>query len=166
MKDGTRTKLLLTSESDSWPAAPYNLQSTCIAAYWRQLTTCGHPLPALTHSLTPSAVCWHTTASDCKGVRCPPIFSLSNLINAGWLVRKCVDIIYIHPLITGTNRKAFCCMLALRWRTITASDHQLLILLKSNNWCLNVTYLWIGNNGFSAGHVTLFGVGWPFEYWW
>ena len=28
----------------------------------------------------------------CKGVRCPPIFSLSNLINVGWLVRKCVDI--------------------------------------------------------------------------
>jgi len=28
----------------------------------------------------------------CKGVRCPPIFSLSNLINAGWLVRKCVNI--------------------------------------------------------------------------
>jgi len=35
----------------------------------------------------------------CKGVRCPPIFSLSNLINAGWLVRKCVDIyIYIYIL--------------------------------------------------------------------
>jgi len=52
---------------------------------------------------------------SCKGVRCPPIFSLSNLINVGWLVRKCVDIyIYIHPLIAGTNRKAFCCMLALR----------------------------------------------------
>jgi len=69
----------------------------------------------------------------CKGVRCPPIFSLYNLINAGWLVRKCVDIYtYIHPLIAGTNRKAFCCMLALRWRTVTASDHQLLILLKSN----------------------------------
>ena len=31
----------------------------------------------------------------CKGVRCPPIFSLSNLINVGWLVRKCVDI-YIY----------------------------------------------------------------------
>ena len=28
----------------------------------------------------------------CKGVRCPPIFSLSNFINVGWLVRKCVDI--------------------------------------------------------------------------
>ena len=42
----------------------------------------------------------------CKGVRCPPIFSLSNLINAGWLVRKCVNI-YIHPLIAGTNRKAY-----------------------------------------------------------
>jgi len=42
----------------------------------------------------------------CKGVRCPPIFSLSNLINVGWLVRKCVDI-YIHPLIAGTNRKAY-----------------------------------------------------------
>ena len=65
---------------------------------------------------------WASTSGGfriCKGVRCPPIFSLSNLINAGWLVRKCVDIyiyiyIYIHPLITGTNRKAFCCMLALR----------------------------------------------------
>ena len=33
----------------------------------------------------------------CKGVRCPPIFSLSNLINVGWLVRKCVDI-YIYIL--------------------------------------------------------------------
>jgi len=50
---------------------------------------------------------------SCKGVRCPPIFSLSNLINVGWQVRKCVDI-YIHPLIAGTNRKTFCCMLALR----------------------------------------------------
>ena len=30
--------------------------------------------------------------ANCKGVRCPPIFSLSNLINAGWLVRKCVNI--------------------------------------------------------------------------
>ena len=28
----------------------------------------------------------------CKGVRCPPIFSLSNLINVDWLVRKCVNI--------------------------------------------------------------------------
>ena len=35
-----------------------------------------------------------------------PIFSLSNLINAGWLVKKCVNI-YIHPLIAGTNRKAY-----------------------------------------------------------
>ena len=33
----------------------------------------------------------------CKGVRCPPIFLLSNLINAGWLVRKCVNI-YIYIL--------------------------------------------------------------------
>ena len=99
----------------------------------------------------------------CKGVRCPPIFLLSNLINVGWLVRKCVDI-YIHPLIAGTNRKAFCCMLALRWRTVTASDHQLLILLRSNNWCLNVYILMNWNNRFSAGHVTLFGICWPFEY--
>ena len=53
------------------------------------------------------------TEGQCKGIRCPPIFSLSNLINVGWLVRKCVDI-YIHPLTAGTNRKAFCCMLALR----------------------------------------------------
>ena len=66
----------------------------------------------------------------CKGVRCPPIFSLYNLFNVGWLVRKCVDI-YISPLIAGTNRKAFCCMLALRWRTVAASDRQLLILLRS-----------------------------------
>ena len=43
----------------------------------------------------------------CKGVRCPPIFSLSNLINVGWLVRKCVDTVYIHPLIAGINRKAY-----------------------------------------------------------
>jgi len=28
----------------------------------------------------------------CKGVRCPPIFSLSNLINAGWLVTMCINI--------------------------------------------------------------------------
>jgi len=27
----------------------------------------------------------HSRQSDCKGVRCPPIFSLSNLINVGWL---------------------------------------------------------------------------------
>jgi len=26
-----------------------------------------------------------THISGCKGVRCPPIFSLSNLINVGWL---------------------------------------------------------------------------------
>ena len=83
---------------------------------------------------------------DCKGVRCPPIFSLSNLVNAGWLVRKCVNI-YIHPLIAGTNRKAFCCMLALRWRTVTASDHPLLILLWSNNWCLNIYILMNCHNG-------------------
>jgi len=82
----------------------------------------------------------------CKGVRCPPIFSLSNLINVGWLVRKCVDI-YVHPLIAGTNRKAFCCMLVLRWRTVTASDHQLLILLWSNNWCLNIYILMNCHNG-------------------
>ena len=44
--------------------------------------------------------------SRCKGVRCPPIFSLSNLINVGWLVRKCVNI-SIHPLIVGTNRKTY-----------------------------------------------------------
>ena len=37
---------------------------------------------------------WLST-DPCKGVRCPPIFSLSNLINVGWLVRKCVDI-YIY----------------------------------------------------------------------
>ena len=40
------------------------------------------------------AILYH---GECKGVRCPPIFSLSNLINVGWLVRKCVDI-YIYIL--------------------------------------------------------------------
>jgi len=35
---------------------------------------------------------WTNKGEGCKGVRCPPIFSLSNLINVGWLVRKCVDI--------------------------------------------------------------------------
>jgi len=46
------------------------------------------------------------TGASCKGVRCPPIFSLSNLINAGWLVRMCINI-HIAPLIAGTNRKAY-----------------------------------------------------------
>ena len=88
------------------------------------------------------------TAKDtCKGVRCPPIFSLSNLINAGWLVRKCVNIHNLLWLLALIGRP-ICCMLALRWRTVAAGD-RLLVLLKSNNWCLNVTYLWIGNNGFS-----------------
>ena len=27
----------------------------------------------------------HTSGAPCKGVRCPPIFSLYNLINVGWL---------------------------------------------------------------------------------
>jgi len=44
-------------------------------------------------------------ADQCKGVRCPPIFSLSNLINIGWLVRNCVDI--YTSLIAGINRKAY-----------------------------------------------------------
>jgi len=34
----------------------------------------------------------------------PTDISWSNLINVGWLVRKCVN---IHPLIAGTNRKAY-----------------------------------------------------------
>ena len=33
-------------------------------------------------------------------------FSLSNLINAGWLVRIYINI-HIAPLIAGTNRKAY-----------------------------------------------------------
>jgi len=33
-------------------------------------------------------------------------------------------------------------MLALRWRTVTAIDHPLLILLRINNWCLNIYILW------------------------
>ena len=42
-----------------------------------------------------SGACEQSNWWPCKGVRCPPIFSLSNLINAGWLVRKCVNI-YIY----------------------------------------------------------------------
>ena len=45
------------------------------------------------------------TLVECKGVRCPPIFSLSNLINAGWLVRKCVNI--YTSFNCCTNRKAY-----------------------------------------------------------
>jgi len=41
-------------------------------------------------------------------------------------------------------------MLALRWRTVTASDHPLLILLRSNNWCLNIYILMNYHNGISA----------------
>ena len=51
------------------------------------------------------SICNMADIRHCKGVRCLPIFSLSNLINAGWLVRKCVKNIY--PLIAGTNRKAY-----------------------------------------------------------
>ena len=42
----------------------------------------------------------------CKGVRCPPIFSLFNLINAGWLVRMCVNI-YIHCVSKKVHPKDF-----------------------------------------------------------
>ena len=41
-------------------------------------------------------------------------------------------------------------MLALRWRTVTTSDHPLLILLRSINWCLNIYILMNYNNGISA----------------
>jgi len=47
------------------------------------------------------------------------------------------------PLIAGTNRRPICCLLAMRWSTVTAIDHPLLILLKINNWCMcTFTYLW------------------------
>ena len=50
---------------------------------------------------------------------------------------------YTAPLIAGTNRRPNCCLLAMRWSTITAIDHPLLILLEINNWCLSTfTYLW------------------------
>ena len=39
---------------------------------------------------------------QCKGVRCPPIFSLSNLINTGWLVRKCVNIYIRSRVVTSS----------------------------------------------------------------
>ena len=79
-----------------------------------------------------------TTNRQCKGVRCPPIFSLSNLI-AGYNYNV---LIYISPLIAGTNRKAYllhasfalkdsCC----RWSSM--------VLLRSVSWCLNITYLWL-----------------------
>jgi len=57
---------------------------------------------------------------------------------------------YTAPLIAGTNRRPTCCMLALHWRTVTAIDHQLLILLRINNWCLNIYILMIYHNGISA----------------
>jgi len=41
---------------------------------------------------------------------------------------------YADPLIAGTNLgRPICCMLALRWKTVTAIDHPLLILLRINN---------------------------------
>jgi len=46
-------------------------------------------------------------------------------------------------LIAGTNCWPICCVLAMRWRSVTAIDHPLLILLRINNWCLcTFTYLW------------------------
>ena len=44
--------------------------------------------------------------------------------------------------------RPICCILALRWRTVTASDHPLLILLRSNNWCLNIYILMNYHNGY------------------
>ena len=61
-------------------------------------------------------------------------------------------------------------MLALRWRTVTAIDHPLLILLRSNNWCLNIYILMNYHNGISAeGDLTNEDkerlVTWWFERW-
>jgi len=79
------------------------------------------------HGFRPGFSC-ETQLILCKGVQCPPIFSLSNLI-------------------AGTIGWPICCMLALRWRTVTASDHPLLILLRSNNWYLNIYILMNYHNG-------------------
>ena len=53
---------------------------------------------------------------------------------------------YTDPLIAGTNKRHIWCVLAMRWRTVTAIDHLLLILPRINNWCLNMIY----HNGISA----------------
>ena len=54
----------------------------------------------------------------CKGVRCPPIFSLSNLINAGWLVRMCINIHRgVNPYGTeGTRPPQYLGWGGLQWR--------------------------------------------------
>ena len=81
----------------------------------------------------------------CKGVRCPPIFSLSNLINAGWLLESVL--IYIYPLIAGTNRKAYLLHASFALKDSHCHDHPLMILLWSNNWCLNIYILMNYHNG-------------------
>jgi len=45
-------------------------------------------------------------------------------------------------------------MLALRWRTVTASDHPLLILLRSNNWCLNINIRMNYHNGYQLKTIS------------
>ena len=55
---------------------------------------------------------------------------------------------YIAPLMLALIGRPICCMLALRWRTVTVSDHPLLILLRSNNWCLNIYILMNYHNGY------------------
>jgi len=83
-----------------------------------------------------------------KDKRCPPIFSLSNSVSAGLLL-ECV-LMYTASLIAGTNRRPICCVLAMRWRTVTAIDNPLLILLRINNWRLNIYILMIHHNYISA----------------
>ena len=60
--------------------------------------------------------------SRCKGVRCPPIFSLFNLI-------------------TGTNRKAYLLHASFALKDSHCHWSSILILLWSNNWCLNIYIL-------------------------
>jgi len=49
----------------------------------------------------------------------------------------------LSSLVKSASGRPICCMLELRWRTVTASDHSLLILLRSNNWCMNIYILMI-----------------------
>jgi len=85
---------------------------------------------------------------------------------------------YTDPVIAGTNRRPICCMLAMRWRTVTAIDHPLLILYWGSTtdvWTFTYTHrpiLMIYHNGISAegdltnedeeriGHVTLIDLHW------
>jgi len=64
----------------------------------------------------------------CKGVRCPPIFSLSNLI-------------------AGTNRKAYLLHASFALKDSHCQWSSILILLWSNNWCLNIYILMNCHNG-------------------